>query len=795
MNDASAPYVGQWRLWTQISVRGPGFPASGVLRLAPEGLAAAAGGFGTGELSGPRWDEFEKRFGDAALSVSGVLQEIAGLPLFQTAVAWQNRTVLKSGIGPFLRWTPEGGKRPSMARQREELVAHYWQRFCVKNDTIGFFGPVGWGEWDRSIRGVQVEPGTGLIARSGVYFASWAVDALARSVSEDPAVREWLAPHRMPFVRTDGAEVSLPGLPPVRVGPVEQEVLGLCDGTRTAHAIQRELGDDVDVRGVLETLVRRRYIVWRLDVPADTYPERRLAGLLAQIGDPVVRERALAKLAVLERGRDRVRDAAGDPEALVAAMETLEGEFTELTQVAAQRQKGGGNAPCRALIYSDSTRAARVRVGTELLDALGPLDLLLSGGAWLTAGLARRVMARARQVYAEETRNLGDTPLDLATFWFACIPMLHSGVVADAEDLKREFAKCWEDILRLTPGERHVRLTRADIAGRVREAFGEPADEGWATARYACPDVLVVADDAEAVNRGEFELALGELHLAINTLGASLFVNQHPDRDELIGLTDLDHPGPRLMPLQPKEHRARLSARTRYSLVRDQDYCVALADSSADPHRPRTIPSADVVVRDDDGRLVAVLPDGNVFDLVNIFSQGLTMLVLDMFRIVPEDVDHFPRVTIDRMMVARETWRFDPSTMDFADEKNEAKRFVRAGRWREAQDLPRYVFVVSPTEPRPFYVDFHSPVYVNIFAKAVRRLQRDDPGGRLTISEMQPTPEQTWLTDDKGDRYTSELRFVAVDDAPVQAAGPPAPLAKQLPRPVPAGVDGLVPAT
>jgi hypothetical protein len=77
--------------------------------------------------------------------------------------------------------------------------------------------------------------------------------------------------------------------------------------------------------------------------------------------------------------------------------------------------------------------------------------------------------------------------------------------------------------------------------------------------------------------------------------------------------------------------------------------------------------------------------------------------------------------------------------------------------------------VVSPTEPRPFYVDFHSPVYVNIFAKAVRRLPRDDPQGRMTISEMPPTPEQTWLTDDEGNRYTSELRFVAVDDTQTRA--------------------------
>ncbi|URN14115.1 hypothetical protein LUW77_30555 [Streptomyces radiopugnans] len=33
----------------------------------------------------------------------------------------------------------------------------------------------------------------------------------------------------------------------------------------------------------------------------------------------------------------------------------------------------------------------------------------------------------------------------------------------------------------------------------------------------------------------------------------------------------------------------------------------------------------------------------------------------------------------------------------------------------------------------------------------------------MRVSEMLPTPEQAWLTDDEGNTYTSELRFVAVD--------------------------------
>ena len=88
---------------------------------------------------------------------------------------------------------------------------------------------------------------------------------------------------------------------------------------------------------------------------------------------------------------------------------------------------------------------------------------------------------------------------------------------------------------------------------------------------------------------------------------------------------------------------------------------------------------------------------------------------------------------------------------------------MTARPWPRRPDLPRHLFVLPPTAPSPFSTDFDSPVYLTILAKAARRLARKDPGARLKVSEMLPTPEQAWLTDDEGSRYTSELRFVAVD--------------------------------
>ncbi|MFD0269090.1 lantibiotic dehydratase [Streptomyces sp. NPDC127106] len=761
MTDLFVP-GGRWRLWDRFALRGPGFPARGVLRLAPAGLAEAADKFAPDEpLAGDGWEEFAELFARAQVEASHTLQDIARQPAFRAAVAWQNRPVLASGIAPFLNWTPTAAGRTSMPRQREELVAHYWQRFCVKNDTIGFFGPVGWGRWDPAATdGVRVDPGSGLVADTQVYFASWAVDAVAAVLDADPALREWVAPRRVPFVRQTGEEVTVPGRPRQALTAAARAVLALCDGVRTAREIRAAL-PGVDVPTALADLVARRWVVWRLEVPAGARPERDLRAWLEGVGDAELRRAGLDTLDVLERGRERVRAADG-PDALVAALTALEGEFTTLTETAAVREKASGTAPCRALVYSDCRRAASATLGRSVHEALAPLGPLLTSAGWLTGRLAEAVMARAKEVYA---RLAAQGPVDLAAFWFACMPVLHGAAREESVALQREFRRRWDAILAPEPGARRVRLPLSAIAGPVAERFGTVPGGGWTAARYLSPDVMVAAAGAEAVARGDFELVLGELHVASNTLGASLFVHQHPDPEELLRLTDRDHPGPRLLPLLPKEHRSRLSARIRNSLVRPEDYYVALVDFTADPARPRTVLSADVaVVERADGALAVVLPDGAEFPAVDVFSHVLTTLAMDLFQLLPDGAEHSPRVTVDRLVVARETWRLPPADLDFAGEKDEARRFVRARRWRERHGLPRFVFTVLPTETRPFYVDFDSPVYVNVLAKALRRMSRKDPQGRAVFTEMLPGPEDTWLTDDEGNAYTSELRFVAVDE-------------------------------
>jgi hypothetical protein len=123
--------------------------------------------------------------------------------------------------------------------------------------------------------------------------------------------------------------------------------------------------------------------------------------------------------------------------------------------------------------------------------------------------------------------------------------------------------------------------------------------------------------------------------------------------------------------------------------------------------------------------------------------------------------EHTPRVTVDRLVVERERWRTEPGELSFAWETDEWRRFRSVGQWRERHGMPQHVFVQTSRNTKPTYVDLAAPVLVDLLARTIRRAaDRAEP---VVVSEMLPAPDQLWLPDAAGRRYTSELRLVAIN--------------------------------
>ncbi|HEU5066431.1 MAG TPA: lantibiotic dehydratase [Gaiellaceae bacterium] len=150
MDDHLVPLGGDWALRRDFAVRSAGFPVAGL------------DVFGT--------DNEQAR-----------LRDIAADPAFREAVTWQNRAVLATAVDGLRR----NGGGPSKERRREEIVARYWQRYCAKNDTIGFFGPLAWGEL-RDDGPALVQCSRALVRERTVHIETWCLERFLQTVTDDP---------------------------------------------------------------------------------------------------------------------------------------------------------------------------------------------------------------------------------------------------------------------------------------------------------------------------------------------------------------------------------------------------------------------------------------------------------------------------------------------------------------------------------------------------------------------------------------------------------------------------------
>src|SRR5262249_38079254 len=140
----------------------------------PEGAGTAAGPAlaalrdATARASDVR-EAFSRTFDVGRAKAFRAAQEFAADKRFREAVAWQNRAVIATMLEPLTKASTTAFKD----RRREELVASYLQRYCAKNDTIGFFGPICWVRIESTGDAVTLSPHDEILAKRGVYFEQW----------------------------------------------------------------------------------------------------------------------------------------------------------------------------------------------------------------------------------------------------------------------------------------------------------------------------------------------------------------------------------------------------------------------------------------------------------------------------------------------------------------------------------------------------------------------------------------------------------------------------------------------
>jgi hypothetical protein len=297
------------------------------------------------------------------------------------------------------------------------------------------------------------------------------------------------------------------------------------------------------------------------------------------------------------------------------------------------------------------------------------------------------------------------------------------------------------------------------MAGPAAELFAAPRP-AWAGARIHSPDLHICAESVTALARGEFTIVLGELHAMWPTLDNASVADRHPDPARLRAAAAADI-GPQIVPFYASwcpQFTPRMAS------VRSDDYQLAFTpESGADP--ARLLPAMTITVTEQDGELIAAAGDGRRWPLLAMFAIPIAWSGTDLFKLARPG-RHIPRITIDRLVVVRESWRTTVAEA-WPTRSGGLPEYLAVRRLRLALGLPEKLFVKISTEVKPVYVDLTSPRYVSSLATMLRAA-RERAGGEteVAMTELLPGPGQAWLPGPGGQRYFSELRVQVRDPVP-----------------------------
>jgi hypothetical protein len=693
------------------------------------------------------------------------IRDVARDPRFREALIWQNRSVVHTAIDGLLAEPSDAAN--AKARERQRVIARYLQRYAVKNDSIGFFGPVAWGSVDPSSVGLTATPGPGLVEHRVVSFEDWAIEAVAAQVSKDPDVRAVFTPRRRPSSWLDGNTLHMPPGPPRVLTRTEAWLVARADGERAVRDLADGAAADPtsglstaeEAVRELERLGRENVITWGIEVPAELeHPERWLRERLARIADPAARARAIEPVERLEAARARVAQAAGVPELLEASAAALEHEFQAVTALSPKRGHGRTYAG-RQTFFEDCRRAVDLRVGRDVLDALaGPLTWILHSARWYSHEIARRFRLAFDDAYDRALARATTRPLPLTTFLAAIRELFspdhhHTGPIVKV--VQAELQRRWADIVgldRVDPAARSLVVQTDSCRARVAELFRAPGP-GWPRARYHSPDVLIAAASIDAIARGDFLAVLGEVHPGLNTLLSHLAYRLHPERAALDEAYEADMAMACISTVQGAIGRATNSP------LAPRDHHVEVGPTRSWRPRDHVHLAGDLFVDRAGDRLHVKSRIREIdHDIISFMEPYLGVEAAPHFKLLPR-ASHVPRVTIDKLVISRERWHFERAEFrELADDVGGASdRVRRVGTWAKRLGLPRHAFGTVPHEPKPFYVDLASPIYIDDFVRYLT------DATTLGLSEMLPASDELWLTDRDGNSYTSELRFAAVD--------------------------------
>jgi len=638
-------------------------------------------------------------------------------PGLREAIAWQNKNALIYG---FDRLKPGITMKKAERRALRQFL-RYLQRYAAKNDTIGFFGPLGWVRLLDTGGGGSFEPADGLIDARLVCYEPWAVRAILSSCADAVAK----TPLRLAAqLRIEGNSITGPEHT-FSIDAENAKLLAAVDGCTTREALI--------AGGALPEALERLVALGILQS----------APTVSVAADPGARYENSPALSRFKGYLRSLEQAAGNAERVCESLSALERDFERTTGTAPTRHPGrtyGG----RTLVYHDCRRQGALTLDSETLD---PLRDLLAFLGMVARGYTYRIAGELASDMRRIFRQTGRSRVTLPQFWRLTDHLFVSEQPEAVRCISQQLGADWSETF---GDEAEIDLARAKALLLPKWRAPSP---GWPGARHHSPDIMWAARDADALLAGRALPIVAEFHPGVSTFTTLSVLGLCPMRDELEELWREDFPEPLVSPI-PHEVFARSTqdarlAQSHFHIDTGQGYESGIEGA-------RVLRAADLDIIDEAGRLWAETTDRrHRFDVMAIFERRIKLRAAVAFPLGPPGPG--PRRLVSGVVVRRASWVATPPAMPRDRFRAQVRTAFR--NWLSNLGVPDRVFVAVEGEVKPVFVDASSDLSLDVLLSMLN-------GSSIQMSEMLPASDGLWLSDGCGARYTSEIRFTMTDPAP-----------------------------
>jgi hypothetical protein len=648
--------------------------------------------------------------------------------------------------------------RNKEARAHERTILLYLQRVCAKNDSLSAFGPSGWGKVEQGIGHLRLAPEPD-VARRECFLERWTAHGGAAVLNADPGIRIELPPRLDPNGRLEGNQFVLTDTGETRMLDADTvDLLVRCDGQTPAYALGIE-------PKLLEELAHQNIIRWEVEVPAlEPYAFEVLIADISRWRETPHRARwldVLQPISLLPETFARTTET-------IARMKIIEEADARLDQLGVARKAGG------RFLYSATNpigeecfRESHFRINETLIN-----QVAVEAAPWIDlwrdcyAFIAGRVAAGLRGLLAKAPLQGGALPLP--AFVHHCerfnMPLTGPGLVGLAHIAFQEVKAAFRERMRDRAAGTECELTAEDCQ-LVRQNFQfEKFDEYT----YPSADLQIAATSIEAVERGDYQWILAELHPPLALLHHGFYWSC-PDKRALSEALSATVFG------QPSFHFGFVAADfTATTTIRIFDALPALnyfvAPQRANSGWQVILPSETEVYVDERNGDVALRKRGSHEYLGSFARNWIIPLGFHPFQfgMAPQ----MPRLRCGKVIVQRRAWVVTQEEWPKGDYTGVSRDLVLAvEQLRTQRDLPRYVYI-RPTEQalrrsgaegrdkdtKPVFVDLESYLFLEIFHRWLTK------SGELEVTEMLPDPDHLLWKEPDG-RRTFELRTLIVPRA------------------------------